>query len=114
RQLEFTFLRTRDRIEACSPASTFNAVRVLDSHFATASLTLGVILRAKNHLPALESFSRRVWILLGLAFAGLMGNYVVYAKALQHSSPRIAQTVGQLGPMFLLFGGLIVFHEHFS
>ena len=39
---------------------------------------------------------------------------MVYVKALQHSSPTIAQTVGQLGPMFLLFGGLIVFHEHFS
>lgn len=82
--------------------------------FATAGLTLGVILGATNHLPALKSFSRRVWILLGLAFAGLTGNYVVYVKALQHSSPTIAQTVGQVGPMFLLFGGLIVFHEHFS
>jgi drug/metabolite transporter (DMT)-like permease len=52
--------------------------------------------------------------LLGLAFAGLTGNYVLYIKGLQHSSPTVVETVGQLGPMFLLFGGLVIFKEYFS
>jgi len=82
--------------------------------FAAASLMLGLILRATNQLPKLKPLSRSVWLLLGLAFAGLTANYVLYVKALQHSSPTIVQTVGQLGPMFLLFGGLIIFREYFS
>ena len=82
--------------------------------FASACLILGVILRATNHLPGLKSFTRSVWLLLAFAFAGLTGNYVFYIKALQHSSPTVVQTVGQLGPMFLLLGGLIIFKEYFS
>ncbi len=82
--------------------------------FASACLILGVILRATNQLPGLKSFTRPVWLLLGCAFAGLTGNYVFYIKALQYSSPTVVQTVGQLGPMFLLFGGLIIFKEYFS
>jgi drug/metabolite transporter (DMT)-like permease len=82
--------------------------------FTSACLTLGVILRVTNQLPTLKSFPRSVWLLLGGAFVGLTGNYVLYIKALQHSSPTIVQTVGQLGPAFLLFGGLLFFKESFS
>ena len=82
--------------------------------FATAGMSLGVILAVTGGLPALESFSRPVWLLLAVALAGLTGNYVLYVKALSHTSPTIAQTVTQIGPMFLLFGGLVIFKEHFS
>jgi drug/metabolite transporter (DMT)-like permease len=82
--------------------------------FAIAGLSLGVILGATNTLPKPASFDRRVWLLLAVALAGLTGNYVLYLKALSHTSPTIAQTVTQLGPMFLLFGGLVMFKEDFS
>ena len=93
---------------------TLDAYTITWYRFATAGLSLGVILALTGSLPSLESFSRRTWLLLAVALAGLTGNYVVYLKALSHTSPTIAQTVGQLGPMFLLFGGLFVFKEHFT
>jgi len=52
--------------------------------------------------------------LLAIAFVGLTGNYVLYIVALVHTSPTITQTVAQLGPMLLLFGGLFIFKEKFS
>src|SRR5688572_6005320 len=82
--------------------------------FATAGVMLGAILAAANNLPALGSLSREAWFLLAVAVAGLAGNYVLYATALSHTTPTVSQIVSQLGPMFLLFGGLLVFKESFS
>jgi drug/metabolite transporter (DMT)-like permease len=82
--------------------------------FATAGLSLGLILRARKNLPHPKTFDRPVWILLTVALFGLTGNYILYVKSLSYTSPTVAQTVGQLGPMILLFGGLVLFKEHFS
>ena len=82
--------------------------------FAVSGLILGVVLLITGGLPTLAQFDRRTWLLLGIAFIGLTGNYVLYIVALVHTSPTITQTVAQLGPMILLFGGLILFKEKFS
>jgi drug/metabolite transporter (DMT)-like permease len=82
--------------------------------FAVAGASLGMILAATGGLPKSASFRRSVWLLLAVALGGLTGNYVLYLIALSHTSPTIAQTVTQLGPMFLLFGGLALFNERFS
>jgi drug/metabolite transporter (DMT)-like permease len=82
--------------------------------FGVSSLLLGLILGATGGLPRRASFNATAWGLLVIALGGLVGNYVLYLVALSHTSPTIAQTVTQLGPMFLLFGGLIVFGERFS
>lgn len=82
--------------------------------FASSGLILGIVLGLTSGLPAITQLDRRTWLLLAIAFVGLTGNYVLYIVALVHTSPTITQTVAQLGPMFLLFGGLIVFKERFS
>ena len=82
--------------------------------FASSGLVLGVLLAITGGLPTLTQFDRRTWVLLAVAFVGLTGNYVLYIVALVHTSPTITQTVAQLGPMILLFGGLILFKEKFS
>jgi len=82
--------------------------------FATAGLSLGLILGANNNLPRPKTFNRSIWVVLTVALSGLTGNYILYVKSLSYTSPTVAQTVGQLGPMFLLFGGLVLFKEHFS
>jgi drug/metabolite transporter (DMT)-like permease len=82
--------------------------------FASSALLLGVALRINGSLPAVGKFDRSTWILLAIAFVGLTGNYVLYIVALVHTSPTITQTVAQLGPMILLFGGLVIFKEKFS
>ena len=82
--------------------------------FASSGLILGVVLAMTGGLPLIAKFDRRTWQLLAIAFVGLTGNYVLYIVALVHTSPTITQTVAQLGPMILLFGGLVVFKEEFS
>jgi drug/metabolite transporter (DMT)-like permease len=82
--------------------------------FASSALILGIVLGMTGGLPVIRKFDRRTWILLAIAFVGLTGNYVLYIVALVHTSPTITQTVAQLGPMILLFGGLVVFKEKFS
>jgi drug/metabolite transporter (DMT)-like permease len=82
--------------------------------FAIAGGMLGLILAATGSLPKMNSFDSVVWMMLGIALAALAGNYVLYLVALSHTSPTIAQTVIQLGPLFLLLGGLFVFKEHFT
>jgi drug/metabolite transporter (DMT)-like permease len=80
----------------------------------SAGVMLFLILAATGGLPKLPSLMRSVWMMLGFALLGLTGNYVLYVKAVAYTSPTVAQTVTQLGPMFLLFGGLVVLKEHFS
>jgi drug/metabolite transporter (DMT)-like permease len=82
--------------------------------FASSGLILGIVLGITGGLPAIRKFDHRTWILLAIAFVGLTGNYVLYIIALVHTSPTITQTVAQLGPMILLFGGLVIFKEKFS
>jgi drug/metabolite transporter (DMT)-like permease len=82
--------------------------------FASSGAILGMVLGMTGRLPAIRKFDRRTWMLLAVAFVGLTGNYVLYIVALVHTSPTITQTVAQLGPMILLFGGLVVFKETFS
>ena len=82
--------------------------------FLTASLVLGLILAATNSLPKFEGLNRRAWLLLLVAAAGLTGNYVLYVSALPFSSPTTSQIVTQLGPIFLLLGGLVLFKEKFA
>jgi drug/metabolite transporter (DMT)-like permease len=82
--------------------------------FASSGLLLGVALAMTGSLPVIGKFDRKTWMLLAIAFVGLTGNYVLYIVALVHTSPTITQTVAQLGPMILLFGGLVVFKEKFS
>lgn len=82
--------------------------------FAVSALILGLILGATQRLPAVASLTSRDWLLLGVALLGLVANYIFYLLALHHATPTVNQTVIQLSPMLLLFGGLIVFRERFS
>jgi drug/metabolite transporter (DMT)-like permease len=49
-----------------------------------------------------------------VALLGLVGNYVSYLVALELTTPTVAQVLIQLAPLFLLFGGLVVFRESFA
>lgn len=82
--------------------------------FTVSGIVLGTILGSAGQLPKFRTLGGMIWLLLGIAFAGLTGNYVLYIVALVHTSPTVTQTVAQLGPMLLLFGGMAFFHERFS
>ncbi len=52
--------------------------------------------------------------LLIVATLTLIGNYVLYLVALDHTTPSVTQVVIQLAPLMLLVGGVVVFHERFG
>ncbi len=82
--------------------------------FAVSGLVLGSFLAWRRRLPLPTPLTTRGWGLYGVAIAGLLANYVLYLVALEHTSPTASQVLIQLAPMFLLFGGLLVFRERFA
>ena len=82
--------------------------------FLTATLMLCGALAVMGKLPKPGVLGGRGWIVFALALAGIVGNFVLYVIALGHASPTINQVVGQLSPILLMLGGIVVFHERFS
>ncbi len=82
--------------------------------FATAVIALGIFLAWRRRLPLRAPLTRRGWVLYAVALLCLVANYVSYLLSLELTSPTVAQVLIQLAPMFLLFGGVIVFREHFA
>jgi len=102
------------------PVALAILLRTLDAYtltwfrFVTAALGLGGILVAVGRLPALRTVDRQGWMMLLIALAGLVGNFVLYVVALTYASPTINQVVTQLSPLLLMLGGIVVFRERFS
>lgn len=82
--------------------------------FATAGLALGVFLAWRRRVPLPAPLDRRGWWLYAAALLCLVGNYVSYLVSLDLTTPTVAQILIQLAPMFLLFGGLLVYRERFA
>ena len=82
--------------------------------FATAGILLGAFLAWRGRLPLRALRDRRSAGLYAVALLGLVGNYVSYLVALELTTPTVAQVLIQLAPLFLLFGGLVVFRERFA
>lgn len=82
--------------------------------FAAAAAALGAFLAWRRRLPLRAALDRRGAWLYAVALLGLIGNYVSYLLALELTTPTVAQILIQLAPLFLLFGGLIVFRERFA
>jgi drug/metabolite transporter (DMT)-like permease len=82
--------------------------------FSTASVALGLYLAMRRRLPRVSGLNRRSWLLYAAALVGLCANYVLYPLALDRMNPTGAQVLIQLAPVFLLFGGVLVFRERLS
>jgi len=82
--------------------------------FLAAAVITGSILSMRGGLPRIGRLDGRGRLLLLMAVSGLIGNYILYLLGLSHASPASTQVLIQLAPLFLLLGGLLVFHEPFS
>ena len=82
--------------------------------FAVAAAALGAFLAWRRRLPLPLPLTRRGWLLYGVALLCLVANYVSYLVSLELTSPTVAQILIQLAPVFLLFGGLLVYRERFA
>lgn len=80
-------------------------------------LAAGVMLAwlgARGRLGGFAALNGRYRLLLAIAAAGLIGNYVLYLLGVQYTSPANAQLLIQLAPLLMALGGIVVFGEHFS
>ena len=82
--------------------------------FAVSMLGLGAFLAWRGQLPRPRDAGGIALALLAIALLALVGNYVLYLFALDHTTPSIAQVVIQLAPLLLILGGVFVFHERFD
>jgi drug/metabolite transporter (DMT)-like permease len=82
--------------------------------FGFAAIAVGVFLASRGALPNPLRLRVALRWLLPAAVLGLTINYTLFVVGVQLTTPAIAQTVTQLANMFLLIGGMVVFHERFS
>lgn len=80
--------------------------------FSMAAIVLGCILAAKRRLPPRVILSRPRWLILVLiATAGLMGNFVLFSASLKFLSPTASQVIGQLSPVGMMLASVIILKE---
>lgn len=101
-------------IALCVSLQALDPYTITWFRFSTAAIFLGFILAIRNALPRLQHISARTWVLLGIALAGLLGNYVLLLFALTYATPTTVQTLGQLSSVFFLLGGVVIFKERLS
>jgi drug/metabolite transporter (DMT)-like permease len=83
--------------------------------FLVSAIILAAMLAVRKQLPMLSRvrIPGNVGLLL-LATAGLAANYVLYLMSLDYVSPTIGTVVTQLGPLLLMLGGIVLFHERLN
>ncbi len=57
---------------------------------------------------------RRAAGLIAIAAAGLCANYILYIMGLDRLTAGAAQVLIQLGPVFMMFGGVLIFRERIA
>ncbi len=80
--------------------------------FTIAAIGLGMILAVRGRLPPVKMFRQPRWLLLlAIATAGLLGNFVFFSSSLQYLSPTASQVIGQLSPVGMMFASVLILKE---
>lgn len=88
-------------------ANTITAIR-----FLAAAVLVGIWLACRGKLPALNIMANtKVAVLMLIAVAGLLANYILYLSGLNYLSAETGQVVIQLAPFLMMIGGVIIFKE---
>lgn len=75
---------------------------------------LALYLAKQQQLPTLKTLRSTSWGLLAIATIFLGINYLLYLQGLVQTSPANAQVLIQLAPVFMGFGGLVIFKERYT
>lgn len=89
-------------------ANTITAIR-----FLAAAVIVGIWLGCTGNLPSLKLLRKtRIMILMAIAIAGLLANYILYLSGLNFLTAETGQTLIQLAPFLMMLGGIVLFKEH--
>lgn len=87
-------------------ASTLTGIR-----FLVAALMVGAWLVWQGQWPRLSLLSRQGILLLLIAIAGLLANYLMYMSGLNYLTAETGQLLIQLAPFLMMLGGVWIFKE---
>lgn len=79
--------------------------------FMVAAVLVGFLLLAQNKIPSVRGLSLRIKMLILLAVAGLLLNYILYLNGLFLLTAETAQVVIQLAPFLMMLGAVYLFKE---
>jgi drug/metabolite transporter (DMT)-like permease len=82
--------------------------------FVVAGVVVGLFLARRNQLPRPWRLAPGLRMLVPIAIVGLTLNYTLFVVGVHLTSPATAQVVIQSANLFVLLGGLVVYHERFS
>ena len=116
-RLGFTLSLTTAALWGLLPIALKVVLEAMDAYtivwwrFAIAMAGLGAFLAWRGALPRIRGAGRVAIALVAVATLTLIGNFVLYLVALDHTTPSVTQIVIQLAPLLLLAGGVLVFRE---
>lgn len=91
-----------------------DAITIIWCRLAISAALVGGYYLSRRQVRWRPLLQPRMALLLGLAVAGLLGNYFTFLVGLDHTAPGAAQVLSQLAPLLLLLGGVVVFRESFN
>ncbi|BAE73640.1 putative inner membrane transporter YhbE [Sodalis glossinidius str. 'morsitans'] len=92
--------------------TTMEPYTVVWYRFLLAGVGLLLFLAPRGQLPPLRLFFRWRWlILLAVATAGLLCNFVFFSTSLQYLNPTVLQVIGQLSPVGMMVASVVILKE---
>ena len=92
--------------------TTVDPMTIVWLRFSTGALWLWLWLpRTDARRPRFGVYERRIILLLGIAAAGLGGNFVLFNASVAYLSASATQIIAQAGPMLLMLGSVVVLRE---
>lgn len=91
--------------------SSMSAATITWIRFMVAAVLVGVVLLVHRKIPSLSALTKRKKLLILIAIAGLLLNYILYLNGLFLLSAETAQVVIQLAPFLMMLGAVYLFKE---
>ncbi|KKL00159.1 DMT family transporter, partial [Rheinheimera mesophila] len=91
--------------------NSMSAATITWIRFVAAAGLVGLVLLARRQLPSFRGLSVKKKLLIVLAIAGLLLNYILYLKGLFLLTAETAQVVIQLAPFLMMLGAVYLFKE---
>lgn len=91
--------------------SSMSAATITWIRFMVAAVLVGVVLLVHRKIPSLSALTKRKKLLILIAIAGLLLNYILYLNGLFLLTAETAQVVIQLAPFLMMLGAVYLFKE---